>query len=207
MGDVAKEGRTVLFVSHNLYAIERICPRSALIDEGRLLMYEASGAVVGAYRRQSGELVSQAETPPAPPGKPLLGMRVTDGKGNATDLWPVGGEVAIDVTLLGNAASGRRAIDLAFYAKDRTRLFYLRSDVLSEVPSGTARGDSTYRFLIKNPGIALSEITVDVGIRDGSDAYACMVVEACTLRVPQSELGVEPAYDGILAPKASGNWV
>jgi lipopolysaccharide transport system ATP-binding protein len=35
MEDVAKEGRTVLFVSHNMGAITRLCERSLWLDEGR----------------------------------------------------------------------------------------------------------------------------------------------------------------------------
>src|SRR5207245_618236 len=37
MGDVAKEGRTVLFVSHNLAAIENLCSSSFLLDSGRVI--------------------------------------------------------------------------------------------------------------------------------------------------------------------------
>jgi lipopolysaccharide transport system ATP-binding protein len=35
MGDVAKEGRTVLFVSHNLAAIHALCSRAILLEQGR----------------------------------------------------------------------------------------------------------------------------------------------------------------------------
>ncbi|MBI2848741.1 MAG: ABC transporter ATP-binding protein [Chloroflexi bacterium] len=34
MGAVATEGRTILFVSHNLAAIQTLCPRSILLDDG-----------------------------------------------------------------------------------------------------------------------------------------------------------------------------
>lgn len=37
MGDVAKEGRTILFVSHNMSAINRLCSRAVLLDEGKLV--------------------------------------------------------------------------------------------------------------------------------------------------------------------------
>jgi len=40
MEDVSKVGRTVLFVSHNMSAIQRLCPRSILLDGG---MIKASG--------------------------------------------------------------------------------------------------------------------------------------------------------------------
>jgi len=36
MGDVAKEGRTVLFVSHNMAAIENLCQRGIVLDHGRV---------------------------------------------------------------------------------------------------------------------------------------------------------------------------
>jgi lipopolysaccharide transport system ATP-binding protein len=36
MGDVAKEGRTVLFVSHHLQSIKTLCQRTILIDSGRI---------------------------------------------------------------------------------------------------------------------------------------------------------------------------
>ncbi len=36
MGSVAKEGRTVLFVSHNIAAIKALCPSSCLLEHGRI---------------------------------------------------------------------------------------------------------------------------------------------------------------------------
>lgn len=37
MGDVAKEGRTVLFVSHNMAAIENLCPKAIVLEEGHII--------------------------------------------------------------------------------------------------------------------------------------------------------------------------
>jgi lipopolysaccharide transport system ATP-binding protein len=37
MGTVAREGRTVLFVSHDMNAIRRLCPRVLLVDAGRVI--------------------------------------------------------------------------------------------------------------------------------------------------------------------------
>jgi lipopolysaccharide transport system ATP-binding protein len=49
MDDVAREGRTVLFVSHNLDAVQRLCPRSALLEGGRLLAFGSSRTIVERY--------------------------------------------------------------------------------------------------------------------------------------------------------------
>jgi lipopolysaccharide transport system ATP-binding protein len=48
MGAIAKHGRTVLFISHNMEAVQRLCGRGLLLDHGRLL---ASGPIADVVRR------------------------------------------------------------------------------------------------------------------------------------------------------------
>ena len=49
MGDVAQGGRTVLFVSHNLEAVKRLCSRSILLDEGHKINEGSSEEVIRSY--------------------------------------------------------------------------------------------------------------------------------------------------------------
>ena len=49
MGDVAKEGRTVLFVSHNMAAVTNLCGRAVLLHSGRIVQIGAVSEVVQAY--------------------------------------------------------------------------------------------------------------------------------------------------------------
>ena len=49
MGDVTGEGRTVLFVSHNMTAIQKLCTECILLKNGRLELYGESEKVVNAY--------------------------------------------------------------------------------------------------------------------------------------------------------------
>jgi lipopolysaccharide transport system ATP-binding protein len=49
MGEVAKEGRTVLFVSHNMAAIRQLCPRTILIENGKKSFDGSSENVVNKY--------------------------------------------------------------------------------------------------------------------------------------------------------------
>jgi lipopolysaccharide transport system ATP-binding protein len=49
MGDVAKEGRTVLFVSHHLAMIQKLCDRSVLLDRGKVSIYGQTLSVVSRY--------------------------------------------------------------------------------------------------------------------------------------------------------------
>jgi lipopolysaccharide transport system ATP-binding protein len=49
MQDVASGGRTVLFVSHNMAAITRLCSRAILLREGRVVADGRVDMVVGEY--------------------------------------------------------------------------------------------------------------------------------------------------------------
>jgi lipopolysaccharide transport system ATP-binding protein len=49
MEEVTRGGRAVLFVSHNMGAVRRICSRGAWLDEGRLRLLGSAGECVDAY--------------------------------------------------------------------------------------------------------------------------------------------------------------
>lgn len=49
MEDVAGHGRTVLFVSHNLSAVTKLCSRGILLSEGRVVVNNAISNVVNRY--------------------------------------------------------------------------------------------------------------------------------------------------------------
>jgi len=49
MGDVAKEGRTVLFVSHNMGAVATLCSRALLLQSGVLNMDEEPKSAIEKY--------------------------------------------------------------------------------------------------------------------------------------------------------------
>lgn len=53
MQDVASGGRTVLFVSHNMAAITRLCSRAILLKDGKVVVDGEVDSVVGEYIRGS----------------------------------------------------------------------------------------------------------------------------------------------------------
>jgi len=60
MGDVAHQGRTVLFVSHNMGAIESLCEKSILMDAGAVSAIGKTNDVVNNYISSASR---QQETP------------------------------------------------------------------------------------------------------------------------------------------------
>lgn len=53
MGEVARGGRTVLFVSHNMAAIRNLCSRAILIDKGELILDALAEKTIARYLAQN----------------------------------------------------------------------------------------------------------------------------------------------------------
>jgi homopolymeric O-antigen transport system ATP-binding protein len=109
MQDFGASGRTVLFVSHNMQAVARLCDRSILLDGGRVVQDGPSPQVVAHYLQSGLGAGSFREwrDPDAAPGDDLARFRwirvVQDGETRDTvDIRrPVGIEIAFRVLRLG----------------------------------------------------------------------------------------------------------
>jgi lipopolysaccharide transport system ATP-binding protein len=53
MGEIGKEGRTVLFVSHNMAAVSQLCQRAILIEGGRVKADGIPGSTIDTYLQDS----------------------------------------------------------------------------------------------------------------------------------------------------------
>lgn len=60
MGDVAKEGRTILFVSHNMAAVQALCSRAILLEGG---MLDYQGRTQDVAQRYLHSVMAAAEIP------------------------------------------------------------------------------------------------------------------------------------------------
>lgn len=90
MSDVAKQGRTVLFVSHNMSAILRLTEEAILLDKGRLVLRATTQETVDYYMStgyaQTGERIWEADevSESAKPFRPVA-LRLFDQKGRIVD--------------------------------------------------------------------------------------------------------------------------
>ena len=90
MGDVAQQGRTVLFVSHNMSSILRLTKEAIVLDKGRVALRAPSPEAVDYYlsagNAQAGERVWETEEVPlaAAPFRPV-GLRLLDRKGQVVE--------------------------------------------------------------------------------------------------------------------------
>jgi lipopolysaccharide transport system ATP-binding protein len=59
MEEIARGGRTVLFVSHNMAALQALCPRGILFAEGRVAADTSGSEAVRAYLTDCANVVAQ----------------------------------------------------------------------------------------------------------------------------------------------------
>jgi lipopolysaccharide transport system ATP-binding protein len=90
MSDVSQQGRTVLFVSHNMSAILNLTEKSIFLDQGQLILHTSSQEAVDQYLAsgisQTGERVWGAEEVPitSKPFRPIA-LRVLDAEQRVAD--------------------------------------------------------------------------------------------------------------------------
>ncbi len=112
MNDVAQEGRTVLFVSHNMSAILRLTQETILLESGQIVMRAPTAQVVDHYMSsgfsQTGERSWSIDeiSPDAAPFRPIA-LRISDeqqrtlGRVKSTDPISIVVEYALDAPING----------------------------------------------------------------------------------------------------------
>jgi len=102
MESVGKEGRTILFVSHNMNAIHRLCPRVILLEEGRVAADGDTSEVIAQYLNADRSEMDCKEwsTPEQAPGDStarLKRVRLLDNRGRPRSAFEIREPVQIEV--------------------------------------------------------------------------------------------------------------
>jgi lipopolysaccharide transport system ATP-binding protein len=102
MNDVAQEGRTVLFVSHNMSAILRLTQETIVLDEGKIIMRGPTPEAVDAYlnmglTKQGERFWSPGEIPSTVAPFEPVALRVLNRTGEVVDTVNAGEGFSIEV--------------------------------------------------------------------------------------------------------------
>jgi lipopolysaccharide transport system ATP-binding protein len=102
MQDVGQQGRTVLFVSHNMPAVTRLCERAVLLEGGRVVEDGPAHRVVSVYLNSNlGTTAARAwnDLTVAPGGEVarLRAVRVQTEDGAITDTMDIRGPIQIEM--------------------------------------------------------------------------------------------------------------
>jgi lipopolysaccharide transport system ATP-binding protein len=103
MGEVARGGRTVLLVSHNMQAVRSLCERALLIEAGRCVMDGPTQDVIREYLSAGGEPGSGEREWKDPDDRPgdenvrLRAMRLRTEAGQVIDQFESGRPVTVEM--------------------------------------------------------------------------------------------------------------
>jgi lipopolysaccharide transport system ATP-binding protein len=152
MGSVAGAGRTVLFVSHNMGAITRLCPRALWLDGGRLREDGPAAAVVHNYQTEVRSATgnwSRVADDVEDREFAFTAIRTLDKNRRPTDLFAADEEIAVEINYLVNRELSACSISVRVYNFEGLVVFT------------TSDGDSArVSALEKTPGSYVSSFVV-----------------------------------------------
>lgn len=154
MGDVTKAGRTVLFVSHNMGAINQLCPKAVLLRQGTVAAMGETQDVINDYLQgQESGLDQEAHLDVKSDGK-ITSIRVEDAQGNPRTDFGVGEDFIVKFTADVPDHVRKTVAGLEVSSLDGQKLLNLRSDGQGVVFESAQRLGRLV-FSVKVPGLPL----------------------------------------------------
>lgn len=207
IGDVAHEGRTVLFVSHNMAAIRSICNRGLWIDHGGIVLFGDVGKVVSEYLNRSSQDSIESKNLEGIPRVNDLGKKIRLTQIDFNNNQPVvHGEFAI-IQIEYNAFQfiDSIAFGIGFNSIEGTRILSLDSDLsFNTYNLETGKGRLTIKIdqFFLQPG----RYSVDVGVRSSSVGLDVLLsfMQIDVLPGPKTPPPMVRADGGVRLP---ANWV
>jgi lipopolysaccharide transport system ATP-binding protein len=105
MQDVAGNGRTVLFVSHNMAAVQNLCSQGLVLTAGGLAFHGPVSEAIDCYLGPSSETSSGTGTDKVQGRRPswakpyIVDARLLDGNGNETRAFNLGSGLVVEMSV------------------------------------------------------------------------------------------------------------
>jgi lipopolysaccharide transport system ATP-binding protein len=202
MQDVSREGRTILFVSHDMTAVRRLCTRSILLSQGKVIGVGPTGEIVAEY------LAKESVLTPAGQAVDLRGLRrkgigactftdlVFDGGPNGAPIHS-GGPLHARITI--ETASSLVADSLSVSISDRTGFRLINADtVLLEEPISLRVGKNELELTIRAVNLQPGTYTLGLSVGRWPETVYDAIDTACDIEV------VPGPRDGSIRPREDG---
>ena len=188
MKDVSESGRTIIFVSHNMESIGRLCTRGILLNDGKKIRDDSIESVIEQYFKESSihneGLLQNGIS---------VKISILDTDQSVVNVWEYGKELIINLSIQSERPLYEPAIDLAFYTETNIKLFAVRSDQLNDSLSGKSMKHVKMKFVMRNIGIGCNFLTVDLGLKaDKNPKYVALWQNIQTIGISVS--GVNHLY-------------
>jgi len=208
MGEVAKQGRTVLFVSHSMAAIAVLCKYVIVLDQGRVTTIGPSQQAIADYLAATTDrrttVYKMEGVPRAVPDLTMevefLSLELADFP---TKLVPSDADLCLQMTVRGNKAVSGFRFSVTIYGVEGTPV---GSSFGPEIHSLQAGEVATYRLRLPNPSLApgLYRFGLGVGLGDEQEGIREFDIAEDVLHFevlpPLGKNGTKPEWDSSWGP-------
>jgi lipopolysaccharide transport system ATP-binding protein len=190
MGDVAKGGRTVLFVSHQMGSIAQLCNKALLLDKGEVAQTGSVQHVVNHYMNMStsGVIGYEADATSRSKDIAIIKAHSYDAEGNASANFTHNQEIVIIITCKVNHWVSGAEVRLAVRDSKR-RVFTTDTELIAQngqipqelcatvvIPAGLLRPEHYFftlaTYLPNQVIFDLVEDAFSITVIDGGSKYA-----------------------------------
>jgi hypothetical protein len=188
MSQFAQEGRTVLFVSHDLGAVARICERAIWLEDGEIKHDGPTSRSIDLYLDARGERAASVEFPPEP-DKPvqLLSVGIADDSGALVDAPQRDEPLAVRTRFL--VREPLRALDVKISVMTRRGISVLEESLSDQQPDadcGRVPGEWQATVVVP-PVLAAGDYVLAVAIRSPYQRFLDQEVLTFRLWPPPDE--------------------
>lgn len=183
MGDVARQGRTILFVSHNMAAITNLCSRALWIDKGCISLSGDSSTVVDKYCASMP--VTETSAPFSKKQRrfrsediEMTSFQTLDRNGEASDQYDAGETLRLRFVF--KTSRDIPNLTLGFYitGMDGSRIIYGDSNPLHDFTLSVQAGEETnIECLIPQLWLTQGSYSIDAMISNGTSLECLEYVE------------------------------
>jgi lipopolysaccharide transport system ATP-binding protein len=205
MEELGRRGGTVLFVSHNLPAVTRLCERAILLDRGRMVEDGPSNRVVGSYMNPILSTTAAREWPDAAtaPHGDVARLRAVRLRTEGDEIAEtVDIRQALSIEMEYEVLSSGWVLMPYFHVHNEEGVFLFSAHDLDARWEGRPRPEGRWTSTVQIPGNLLGEGThfVSSGILTlDSRAPQFFVRDAVSFRVFETP-GASPARGGWVGP-------
>lgn len=191
MRDIStSDGRTILFVSHNMGAIRNFCNRTIYLEKGQVKADDTTEKVLPLYFGVGNQTK-------------LEGFTITATPEDSSGEWVRGSRMKIEIAWDKNRYAPGWHVDAVCYTLEGEKLFAMQSNTIAGFQSENPDHNGVV-FMVQNTGLIDRDIRLDIGIRKTLNEPYNIVIENALLLSPSNKfITHNQVPDVLLVPEAT----
>lgn len=174
LNELRRSGMTMMFISHDLVSIEKLCDRVALMERGRLVASGAPQEVVTAYQHMTASshtaAMAGASSPAGPAAARISGVTFHDEQGVEVLSAHTGEPLRARVHYAVEEAVSDAQVELFYYSRDGRVLHCQQSTAVSGGELTLVPGRGAIEFTMPGLGLQPGVYAIGATVRERAGA-------------------------------------